>query len=161
MYSVPSLAALIALLVCVRGRACVCVEWLSVWSYILPWLMWSAFVYCSHTDCPAVVRVRVCVECAITVVVLIALLVYFPSRPFYPPSYTAGLTKTNFCAGLRDLFRWHNANFWLMCVSLSLIVSVYGVWNGIFDINLQYTGLKNSEVHMRLIVTQMLNGGYI
>lgn len=77
------------------------------------------------------------IECGICVLILIMAFIYFPSRPPASPSITAAMGKLSFISGLKDLFSRENLNFWFLCFPFAMSLSIYGVWNGLFGVNLK------------------------
>jgi len=61
-------------------------------------------------------------ECAFSVVVFLAILLYFPAKPPTAPSVSANTTRLSYKAGFKTLLRlvcsWQNSLLWLLYSSI-------------------------------------------
>ena len=80
------------------------------------------------------------IEFAAAAVILLVVIVYFPSKPKLPPSVTATVPRLGFKHGIKRLM--HNMQFWLVLFIYGITL---GVWFGlvsILDLNLSQFGIK-------------------
>ena len=76
-----------------------------------------------------------------SVVILAAMLVYFPNKPPNTPSVTAGMARTGqgegmagFCQGARDLCR--HKNWWLLATAYGVMTGISSSWSAILSVDL-------------------------
>ena len=60
---------------------------------------------------------------AVSAVIVVAILIYFPNRPPNAPSVTATIQRTNFGQGVKDLFK--HKNWWLLATSCNFSATVF------------------------------------
>ena len=80
------------------------------------------------------------IEFAAAALILLAIIVYFPTKPKFPPSVTATVHRLNFKHGFKRLL--HNKQFWLVLFINGIAL---GVWFGlmsILDLNLSQFGIR-------------------
>ena len=80
------------------------------------------------------------IELAAAALILLVVIVYFPTKPNLPPSVTANVHRLDFKHGIKRLVR--NKQFWLVLFSNGITL---GVWFGlvsILDLNLSQFGIR-------------------
>ena len=80
------------------------------------------------------------IELAAAALILLVVMVYFPTKPNLPPSVTANVHRLDFKHGIKRLVR--NKQFWLVLFSNGITL---GVWFGlvsILDLNLSQFGIR-------------------
>jgi len=82
-------------------------------------------------------------ELAITVVLFIVALLYFPNKPKLPPSNSASLSKLNFRDGFSKLLR--KKDFWLILFIAASTTGIYSGWNAVLYLNLSTHNLDISQ----------------
>jgi hypothetical protein len=60
---------------------------------------------------------------AVSAVIVVAILIYFPNRPPNAPSVTATIQRTDFGKGVKDLFK--HKNWWLLATSCNFAATVF------------------------------------
>ncbi|XP_071101827.1 solute carrier family 49 member 4 homolog [Haliotis cracherodii] len=68
-------------------------------------------------------------------VVLLTMLMYFPSRPPKPPSPSAATTRLDYLAGLKQLFR--KGRFWQIGLAYGVSTGTRDAWSSMLDVNLK------------------------
>ncbi|KAL9988616.1 hypothetical protein ACROYT_G003082 [Oculina patagonica] len=79
------------------------------------------------------------IELGATALILLALFVYFPSKPKLPPSVTATVDRLDFKYGFKCLM--HNKQMWLLLFINGVIVGVFSGLTSILDLNLSQFGI--------------------
>ncbi len=80
------------------------------------------------------------VSCGWSLLLFIAILFTFPTKPPTPPSVTASLTKLNYTAGLRKLIK--TGKFWTLAFCFAIPTSFQGGWSALLNINLGPLGIS-------------------
>ncbi|XP_067687770.1 solute carrier family 49 member 4 homolog [Haliotis asinina] len=76
-------------------------------------------------------------------VLLVLILVYFPSKPPAPPCRSAALKREDFLPGLKLLVV--NVNFWILSVISIMVGGFSGAWMGVFSLNLKSVDVSQKE----------------
>ena len=100
----------------------------------------------NHKDSPSVADVQIRIQWYMivlsipAVLLFVALVVYFPSRPTLPPSYSASdsAERTPFFKSLVEFLK--NKNAMTCFVALSLSNGVQGCWAGLLTLNFEPLG---------------------
>ncbi|XP_060078842.1 solute carrier family 49 member 4 homolog [Ylistrum balloti] len=82
-------------------------------------------------------------ECGWTVGIFLLLLIYFPAKPYKPPSLSASTDRLNFVKGCKQLLR--NGVFWVIACSYGISVGVLGAWPGVLEIVLKPHDISENE----------------
>ncbi|ESN93457.1 hypothetical protein HELRODRAFT_194103 [Helobdella robusta] len=85
------------------------------------------------------------IECALCFFLFILVIVYFPSKPPKSPTISAAIGKLDFFNGIKHLFSRKLLNFWCICLSYCIPVSIYGVWVGLLGVNIKGL-IEESEI---------------
>ncbi|KAK0067612.1 disrupted in renal carcinoma protein 2 isoform X2 [Biomphalaria pfeifferi] len=73
-------------------------------------------------------------ECGAAGLILLLVLLYFPSKPELPPSISASIPREKYLDGLKMLVR--NKQFWITAIAFSFPAGVYEAWQVVLDVNL-------------------------
>ncbi|KAH9500439.1 hypothetical protein Btru_071895 [Bulinus truncatus] len=73
-------------------------------------------------------------ECGAAGLLLILVIIYFPSKPILPPSISASMPREKYLDGLKLLVR--NKQFWVTAIAFSFPAGVYEAWQVVLDVNL-------------------------
>ncbi|KAJ8316689.1 hypothetical protein KUTeg_005760 [Tegillarca granosa] len=84
------------------------------------------------------------IHCSITVVLFIAVLLYFPQKPPKPPSITASIERISYTKALSKVVK--HGPLWLITIAAGLPCGVYGVWGSVIDIILNPVNVGQTEV---------------
>ncbi|XP_064643405.1 uncharacterized protein LOC135497578 [Lineus longissimus] len=79
------------------------------------------------------------IEGAVTVVLFLMVLLYFPDRPPKPPTVSAASQKTDYVKGIKQIVR--NWQVWLLGLCYSLSAGIYTGWSSVLDVNLTPLGV--------------------
>ena len=82
-------------------------------------------------------------DAVFAVALLVAIVLYFPSRPNTPPSISSSLPRTDFKDGLLKLVR--NKNAWFCMIGYALPGGVIGAWSAVMTINFKPLGIDDAE----------------
>ncbi|CAG5131645.1 unnamed protein product [Candidula unifasciata] len=79
-------------------------------------------------------------EFAVAGLLLLLVLIYFPSKPPLPPSVSASMPREKYIPGLKMLVR--NKQFWVCAMAFSVPAGVYEAWQVILDVILDDKGVS-------------------
>jgi FLVCR family MFS transporter len=79
-------------------------------------------------------------EAALQLVILLAIVIYFPAKPKKPPSLSAATGRVDFKNGIKKLFK--NYNFLLLATIYGAGTGVYGGWCSVLYQNLSEYGIS-------------------
>ena len=79
------------------------------------------------------------IELGAAALILLAIVVYFPTKPKLPPSVTATVDRLDFKYGFKRLL--HNRQLWLLLFISGVTLGVYSGWGSILALNLSQFGI--------------------
>ncbi|XP_065845353.1 solute carrier family 49 member 4 homolog [Oscarella lobularis] len=82
-------------------------------------------------------------ECAAAGLAFLLILIYLPSKPPKPPSITAGIQRTSYFKGLKQVLG--HKQFWLVCLSYGISTGVFAGWFSVLDVNLKHFSVQETE----------------
>ncbi|KAK3105810.1 hypothetical protein FSP39_006209 [Pinctada imbricata] len=83
-------------------------------------------------------------KCAASGILLLASVMYFPSKPPTPPSITASIQRVEYKKALLDIAR--NKFLWMLALAYAIPAGVYGVWGVVIDIILGPLHIDQTDV---------------
>lgn len=83
-------------------------------------------------------------DAALAVVIFLAVLVYFPSKPKKAPSPSAVLPRSEFSPALRAMVR--NPQLWLTCLAYAISNGFLAGWQGVMALNFQPLGVSDEDI---------------
>ncbi|KAK3106048.1 hypothetical protein FSP39_011651 [Pinctada imbricata] len=83
-------------------------------------------------------------ECAASGILLLASVIYFPSKPPTPPSITASIQRVEYKKALLDIAK--NRYLWMLALAYGIPAGVYGVWGAVIDIILGPLHIDQTDV---------------
>ncbi|XP_069111136.1 solute carrier family 49 member 4 homolog [Argopecten irradians] len=89
------------------------------------------------------VKVLMFSECGLSALVMILVLLYFPSKPPTPPSTSASQERLDIKAGIKKLIR--NKMFLLTCVIYGLPLGILGLWASVMSVTLEPHGVSEGQ----------------
>ncbi|XP_050388417.1 solute carrier family 49 member 4 [Patella vulgata] len=81
---------------------------------------------------------------AFCVLLLIAMLIYFPNKPPSPPSPSASTERLDYKSGLKQLIR--NGQFWFIAIIYGLSTGTRDSWSSMIDVNFKEHNVSQVEV---------------
>ena len=98
-------------------------------------------------------------ELVLAAIVLLLVLVYFPSKPPSPPDKTAGIERLNFTEGLKSLARVKT--FWVLAVIYALVQGIGNAMMSIINIVIQPAGFGQLKVDIVTAVAVLVSSFFL
>ena len=83
-------------------------------------------------------------DAVVAAVILIAIIIYFPSKPKKAPSPSAVVPRSEFGPAIRAMVR--NPQLWLTCLAYSISNGFLAGWQGVMALNFQPLGVSDEDI---------------
>ncbi|CAB4055555.1 DIRC2 [Lepeophtheirus salmonis] len=77
------------------------------------------------------------------IIVFVSVLVYYPSRPKFPPSTSSSISRVDFVSGVVKLLK--NKTAWFIGFAYSIMIGFQSAWNGIQSLDYNSIGILDKE----------------
>ncbi|XP_069169382.1 solute carrier family 49 member 4 homolog isoform X2 [Procambarus clarkii] len=128
-------------------------------SYLAPLLVQSPNAGVTKDQIKSDIKTLLYIYAAVGVTLLIAILVYFPTKPPTPPSVTSSVQRLNFKSSLKKLMR--NRNVLLTTIAYSVCIAIPATWLSVLNYSLNDLGIDQDNamwVGLTAVLVQGVTG---